>query len=150
LGRPIKNVSGQPIRHANARALHLTPEQHRTLTDMTRLTAAHGGNAFRARLILALASGQSYAIVAAQLKTTAPTISRWKRRFLDHGVAGLKNRNLGKKPRPEIRTRLTAWLRAHPEWPAQKTQSYRAIAQDLSLKTSTVHRILRKEKRPLS
>lgn len=40
---------------------------------------------FRARLIL-LAEGVSYNTIKQRLRTMAPTISRWKRRFLAHGL----------------------------------------------------------------
>src|SRR5579871_257670 len=47
------------------------------------------GDVFKARLILMLASGQSYANIRRRLQTTSPTISHWKKRFLEDHIAGL-------------------------------------------------------------
>jgi hypothetical protein len=40
-------------------------------------------------MILLLADGVAYQKIQDFLDTTAPTIARWKRRFLQHRVAGL-------------------------------------------------------------
>jgi hypothetical protein len=53
---------------------------------------------FRANLILMLADGKSYAEIQARLRTTAPTISRWKKRFAEHGIAGLMPRAAAASP----------------------------------------------------
>jgi transposase len=47
------------------------------------------GDVFRARLILALADGWSDSQIKERLQTTAPTISRWKQRFEQDGIATL-------------------------------------------------------------
>jgi len=47
------------------------------------------GDVFRARLILALAGGQTYQQIKDSLQTTAPMISRWKQRFEQQGMDGL-------------------------------------------------------------
>jgi hypothetical protein len=39
------------------------------------------GYVFRARLILMLAEGTSYSAIKQRLRTTAPSIRRWKQRF---------------------------------------------------------------------
>ena len=59
-------------------------------------------------MILMLADGSSYAEIQESLQTTAPTISRWKKRFLDAGISGLiEMRHPGQKP-----TVITAKLQA--------------------------------------
>jgi transposase len=60
---------------------------------------APAGDVFRARLILALAKGESYRQIMASLQTTAPTISRWKQRFEQDGIDGLDPRHKGSQPR---------------------------------------------------
>jgi hypothetical protein len=47
------------------------------------------GFVFRAKLILMLAEGVPFAAIKERLQTTAPTISRWKQRFLKDGLEGL-------------------------------------------------------------
>jgi hypothetical protein len=44
---------------------------------------------FRVKLIFLLAVGLSFTVIQRQLQTTAPTIVRWKERFLANRVDGL-------------------------------------------------------------
>jgi transposase len=132
---PIRNVSGR---------IQLTIKQWEQLT---RAALARGGRTrtvFKAQLILALASGQSDRQIEPSLKTTAPTIARWKRRFEENGIEGLKARYLGRKPRMDIRTLLANWARGSE--PARH-RSCRRIARKLGIGKSTVHRILREGRR---
>ena len=55
----------------------------------------HRSVAFRARIVLACASGRSNAAVAAKLHTTGFTVGFWRNRFIAEGIAGL-----GDEPRP--------------------------------------------------
>ena len=50
---------------------------------------------FRARLILALAEGQSYREIARGMRTSAATIARWRTRFEQDRLAGLEGRHKG-------------------------------------------------------
>src|SRR3954454_15680949 len=57
------------------------------------------GDVFRARLILTLAEGLSYTEIQKRLNTTAPTISKWRKRFLEQRIDGLmQERHPGQKP----------------------------------------------------
>jgi hypothetical protein len=53
------------------------------------------GYVFRAKLILMLAEGASFNAIKQRLQTTAPTIVRWKQRFLASGLDGLDTYHLG-------------------------------------------------------
>ena len=142
LRRPIENVSSPRAPPAPDRtlALSLTDEQRRQL--LARALARERRAAFRARLILALESGQSYRRIAEELNTTAPTISRWKHRFERQGIEGLSARHPGKQKHTATRTLVARWLRSHP--PMQdKIASCRRLAQELGLSKSTVYRILK-------
>src|SRR4029450_12057255 len=57
------------------------------------------GDVFRAKLILALASGKSYGGGERKLQTSPPTIARWKQRFEERRIAGLKPLHRGTRPR---------------------------------------------------
>jgi len=51
----------------------------------------------------------SYAKIKEQLDTTAPTISRWKQRFEQHGLKGLEPQHKGSQPRtatPAVQARI--------------------------------------------
>ena len=67
------------------------------------------GDVIRARMILMLADGRSYTEIQERLQTTAPTISRWKKRFLSERVNGLFDlRHPGQKPQvvtPKLQAR---------------------------------------------
>jgi putative transposase len=68
----------------------LTPEQREELRRWAQSRTLPAGDVFRARLILALAGGKTYAAIKQSLHTTAPTISRWKQRFEEFGIDGLE------------------------------------------------------------
>ncbi len=79
--------------------LTMTDEQRRELTGWAQSRTLPAGEVFRARLILALAKGHSYRQIVLTLRTTAPTISRWKQRFEQAGMEGLEARHKGSPPR---------------------------------------------------
>ena len=72
-----------------AEAITLTTEERVELEQMTQSRTLPAGDVFRARLILMLAEGVSYRTIQERLDTTAPTISRWKERFLQQRMDGL-------------------------------------------------------------
>ena len=47
--------------------------------------------AFRAKLVLACADGQSNSIVAQTYRTTDHTVGKWRRRFVEHRLEGLSD-----------------------------------------------------------
>jgi Homeodomain-like domain len=52
---------------------------------------------FRAKLILMLAEGASFNAIKHRLQTSAPTIIRWRQRFLESGLDGLDTYHPGQK-----------------------------------------------------
>lgn len=146
IGRQLQNVrrilSNCPIENVT-RGLHLTSQQQEELDQVARVWNATPREIFKARLILALASGLSFTQIAEQLDTTRPTIARWKHRFQRQGIDGLKATHHGRKPQMEKRQRLANWLRT-----MRRTAkpggvfSCREIARTLRISKSTVHRIL--------
>jgi hypothetical protein len=82
-----------------AEAMALTIEERLELEQMVQSRTLPAGDVFRARLILMLAEGLSYRTIQERLDTTAPTISRWKERFVKGRVGGLlEMRHPGQKP----------------------------------------------------
>jgi hypothetical protein len=55
---------------------------------MAASRALPASDVFRARLILLLAEGRSYAAIKRDLHATAPAIARWKQRFLEKRSTG--------------------------------------------------------------
>jgi transposase len=103
------------------------------------------GYVFRAKLILMLAEGTSYSSIKLRLGTTAPTISRWKRRFLAAGLDGLDTAHPGQKPSvltAKLRARILAATRNPPK-DGSTHWSCRKLASTLGISKDAVHRVWR-------
>src|SRR5947199_7575168 len=76
------------------------------------------GDVLRGRLILMLADGHSYAEIQKRLNTTAPTISKWRKRFVEQRINGLlQERHPGQKPAvitPQLQAKVLAATRRKP------------------------------------
>src|ERR1700686_771419 len=72
----------------NQLMLSVTEEQRNELDKWAGSRPLPAGDVFRARLILALADGQTYNQIMTSLQTSAPTVARWKQRFEEEGLAG--------------------------------------------------------------
>src|SRR5580658_4025933 len=70
---------------------------------MTQSRTLPAGDVMRSRMILLLADGVAYQKIQDLLDTTAPTIARWKRRFLKHRIGGLMEALHPGQP-PSVRT----------------------------------------------
>jgi len=70
-------------------------EQHKELSSIAQSRSLPAGYVFHARLILMLAEGATFSMIQKQLRTTAPTIIRWKVRFLQLGMNGLDTHHPG-------------------------------------------------------
>src|SRR5712692_6651338 len=81
------------------KSLQVTDEQRVELVKWAQSRTLPAGDVFRARLILALADGATYVEIMRSLRTTVRTISRWKQRFEQDGIAGLDPRHKGSQPR---------------------------------------------------
>src|ERR1700682_5470750 len=128
----------------NRSLLKLTAEQRRDLQHWAQSRTLPAGDVFRARLMLALADGFSYREIAKSLKTSGPTIARWKMRFEQDGMAGLDSRHQGSKPRaatPTVQARVIRRVRQKPG-DGSTHWSCRKLANELGLSKSTVQRIL--------
>src|ERR1700684_2575840 len=128
----------------NRSLLQLMPEQREDLQRWAQSRTLPAGDVFRARLILALADGSTYREIARSLKTSLPTIARWKMRFERDGLAGLEGRHLGSKPRaatPKVQARVIRRVQQQPG-DGSTHWSCRKLASELALSKSTVQRIL--------
>jgi transposase len=126
--------------------IELTAEQRTELDEMAISRSLPAGDVLRARMMLMLADGRSYTEIQARLQTTAPTISRWRKRFLSEGVSGLIERqHPGQKPTvltPKLQARVLEATRRKPK-DGSTHWSVRKLARELSLSKDTVHRIWR-------
>jgi transposase len=128
----------------NRNLLKLIPEQREELQRWAQSPTLPAGDASLARLILALADGTTYREIARSLKTSLPTIARWKMRFERDGLAGLEGRHRGGKPRattPKVQARVIRRVQQKP-WDGSTHWSCRKLASEFALSKSTVQRIL--------
>ena len=127
-----------------AELLKLTDDEREELTSWTRSRSMTAGDVLRARIVLALAEGQTWQEIASSLHTSKPTIARWKARFEKAGIAGLEPRHKGSAPRaatPSVQARVARRVQQKP--PDGSTHwSCRKLAADLGLSHATVQRIL--------
>jgi transposase/transposase-like protein len=127
----------------NQAVLAITDEQRIELTRWAQSRTLPAGDVFRARLMLALAEGQTYSKIMATLQTSAPTISRWKRRFEEDGIAGLDPRHKGSKPRvanAAVQARIARKTQQKPS-DGSTHWSCRKMAAAMGLSKSTVQRV---------
>ena len=123
--------------------LTLSEEQRIELKSWAQSRTLPAGDVFRARLILALSEGRSYSQIQATLRTTAPTISRWKRRFEKEGIAGLDARHQGSQPRVADATMQAKIVRKTQQKPTDGSThwSCRKMASAMGVSKSTVQRV---------
>ena len=123
--------------------LLLSDDEREELTRWAQSRTLRAGDVFRARLILALASGLSYWQIEEKLNTSSPTIARWRARFDEHRMEGLSPRHKGSRPRvatPSVQARIVRRTLQPP--PDGSTHwSCRKLAQALSIGKSTVQRV---------
>jgi transposase len=121
----------------------LSQENQAELMQVANSRTFPAGDVFRARLLLALAAGESYEGIAQALRTSAPTIARWKRRFEEKGIDGLIPRHRGSRARVAtagVQARVLKKLQQEP--PDGSTHwSCRKMAKAVGLSKSTVQRI---------
>lgn len=124
--------------------LILTPAQREELSRWAASRTLPAGDVFRARLILALADGLSYVQIKKTLRTTAPTISRWKQRFEQHGLDGLEPQHKGSKPRTATAGVQAKVCRKVQQRPGDGSThwSVRKLSAEIGISKSSVQRIL--------
>src|ERR1700761_3433638 len=118
-------------------SLVLSGEQQLELSRIAQSRSLPAGYVFRARLILMLAEGASFSTIKQALGTTAPTIIRWKQRFLAAGLDGLDTSHPGQPPSvltPKLRARILSATRRQPkdgstQWSCRKLAAEQGSAR---------------------
>jgi len=127
---------------ATRSALSLSDQQSVELTAIAQSRTLPAGYVFRAKLILMLAEGASFNAIKNRLGTTAPTIIRWKERFLADGMDGLDTYHPGQKRSvltPTLRAKILAATRKKPS-DGSTHWSCRKLAATLGVSKDAVHR----------
>src|SRR5438094_7660730 len=90
-----------------------------------------------------LAEGTPFNTIKRRLQTSAPTIIRWKQRFLQSGLDGLDTYHPGQKATlltPALRARILSATRKKPR-DGSRHWSCRKLAATLSVSKDAVHRV---------
>ena len=120
----------------------LSDDQRSELSGIAQSRSLPAGYVFRARLVLMLAEGASFSTIKRQLHTTAPTIIRWKARFLDLGMDGLDTHHPGQSTSvltPALRAKILSATRKKPA-DGSTHWSCRKLAAIVGVSKSTVYR----------
>jgi transposase len=129
----------------SSREVLLTEDQQLGLIGIAQSRSLPAGYVFRAKLILMLAEGASFRTIKQRLQTTAPTIIRWKLRFLASGLDGLDTYHPGQTATvltPALRARILATTRKKPS-DGSTHWSCRKLASALGISKDAVHRVWR-------
>ena len=125
--------------------LTVTSEEQTELERLIRARTTPQAVAFRARIVLLCASGESNVAVAHELETTQATVRKWRDRFIELRVNGLFNEPRPGRPRSlddervasVIQQALTKRPKAATHW------SVRSFAKAQGLSPSMAHRLFR-------
>lgn len=130
---------GQP-----AKALAVNSEDRLQLESIARSQSLPAAIARRAQMILCMADGESNTSIARRYRTSRPTVSFWRSRFRERGLAGLHNELKPGRPRStseeQIAELINTALRSRPK--GRTHWSGRALAGETGLSKTTVHRYL--------
>src|SRR3989454_579839 len=125
---------------ATDREVSLTSNQRSELGSIAQSRTLPAGYVFRAKLILMLAEGASFNTIKRMLQTSAPTIIRWKQRFLESGLDGLDTYHPGQEATPALRARILSATRKKPS-DGSTPWSCRKLATALGVSKDAVHRV---------
>lgn len=131
----------------HAAALTCSPEDNAKLMATSRSRTEEARTVERARIILACLDGKEIQQVAQELKVSIPTVSKWRRRFAQRGLEGLRDRPRPGKPPvygTAFRDRVLALLEQQPP-PGMSHWDGPAVAHALGASVHAVWRTLRRE-----
>ena len=92
--------------------INLSEAEHAELSQRAASRSGRADDARRARLILLLAAGQTWAAIRDKLDCNDAFIARWSKRFEAERLAGLFSRHAGQGPRtltPRLEARVLDW-----------------------------------------
>jgi transposase len=126
-------------------SLELSEAERAELSALASRRRTAQALAARARIVLACAEGEQNKVVAAQLALDAATVAKWRRRFAEQRLDGLRDEPRSGSPRTVEDERIEAVIvRTLESQPPDATHwSSRGMARASGLSVSTVQRIWR-------
>jgi len=131
----------------HAPPLDCSAEVHAELLTMSRSRREETRMVERARIVLACLEGKEIQQVATETGASIPTVSKWRKRFAQSGIAGLRDQpRSGKPPTYDagFRHRVLALLEQPPP-PGLGHWDGREVALALGASVHAVWRLLRRE-----
>lgn len=127
-----------------AKELIVSAEDRAQLESIARSQSLPAGLSRRAQMILRMADGEKNSVVARQFGVSRPTVTMWRTRFRERGIAGLHNELKPGRPRNTSEEQIAELINtALKKKPKGKTHwSRRDLAEETGLSTTTVHRYL--------
>jgi transposase len=126
-------------------ALELSAREGEELRSLAARRSTAQALALRARIVLACAEGAQNKQVAARLRIDPATVGKWRRRFVEHRLDGLRDEPRSGAPRTIEDARIEAVIvRTLESVPPDATHwSSRGMSRACGLSVSTVQRIWR-------
>ena len=125
----------------------LTTVEQRELTQRAASQAGRADEARRARLMLLLDTGHTWAAIREKLDCTDSFIARWSKRFVAERLAGLFSRHAGQLPTtltPALEARILEWSVKRQPLNGSTHWSTRKLAAQLKVSHMMVARVWRK------
>ena len=125
----------------------LSDAERMELTRRANSRAGRADDARRARLILLLAAGDTWATIRGKLECNDAFIDRWGKRFGDERLAGLFSRHAGQEAStltPRLEARILDWTVKHKPTDGSTHWSTRKLAERLGVSHMMVARVWRK------
>ncbi len=123
--------------------LELSDSERIELEKLARSRTAQAAIVQRAKMVLAMAGGASYAELVERFETTKPTLTRWRKRYFERGIAGLTDalkKGRGHGITPEDEARILAATQKPPPKPLTHWTS-RKLAKKLGYSHVTIARV---------
>lgn len=126
--------------------IELTDAERSELQRRMRSRRGPAEDARIARVLMLLEQGETYRQIAEKVDCSEPFISKWKKRFLQQGLAGLYTRHAGREAKvltPKMEARVLNWTRKRPTG-GTTHWSTRRLAKKLGVHHMMVQRVWKK------
>src|ERR1700677_5066904 len=128
-------------------AISLSKVERDELTQRVNSQSGRADEARRARLILLLDAGQTWAVIRDKLDCTDSFIDRWSKRFVQERLAGLFGRQAGQAPTtltPLVEARILEWSVKRKPSDGSTHWSTRKLGAQLHVSHMMIARVWRK------
>lgn len=126
-------------------AIELTDDARNELEKLVRSRRTPQAVALRARIVLMTAAQVRPSVIAKALDISQPTVRKWRLRFVEDGLPGLRNEPRPGRPRSLDDQRVADLLnQALQTRPAKQTHwSVRSFASEAAISKDMAHRLFR-------